>query len=169
MDLCEKDNVIKKTGANSCSKYPPQWEFRDDGKEIYQALNSRAGVGLGHHLYGDIDYNGTLYVDDTEDNDWVGFVWGMLDIHNFYIVISNMQKEKNKACKNGYNFVKYNCFMIFVLIGVYWQIKRIQVSEDAIKDPYKFDKMIRALRSRKAVPKYSSVLWEVCSKRNVSD
>jgi len=84
----------------------------------------------------------------------------MLDIHNFYIVISNMQKEKNKACKNGYNFVKYNCLMIFVLIGVYWQIKRIQVSEDAIKDPYKFDKMIRALRSRKAVPKYSSVLWE---------
>jgi len=44
MDLCEKDNVIKKTGANSCSKYPPQWEFRDDGKEIYQALNSRVIV-----------------------------------------------------------------------------------------------------------------------------
>ena len=50
--------------------------------------------------------------------------------------------------------------MIFVLIGVYWQIKRIQVSDDAIKDPHKFDNMIRALRSRKAVPKYSSVLWE---------
>ena len=57
MDLCEKDNVqsnqtfifllvfyafhSEKSKGNSCAKTPPQWEYRDDGKEIYQALNSR--------------------------------------------------------------------------------------------------------------------------------
>ena len=46
-------------------------------------------------------------------------------------------------------------------IGVYWQIKRIKVSEDEIEKKHKFDNMIKAIKSRKALPKYSVVLWEV--------
>ena len=68
-----------------------------------------------------MDYNGTLLVHDETDNDWVrilsvrvftrpsaiatfsfviqvGFVWAMLDIHNFYMVISNRQ-DTSGACK----------------------------------------------------------------------
>ena len=45
------------------------------------------------------------------------------------------------------------------LFAVYWQIKRISV--DNKNDPNKFDNMIRAIRQRKSVPGYSTVLWDV--------
>ena len=45
------------------------------------------------------------------------------------------------------------------VIAVYWQIKRIAVEDR--DDPDKFDKMIRAIRQRKSVPGYSTVLWDV--------
>lgn len=44
---------------------------------------------------------------------------------------------------------------------MYWQIKRIKVSDDEIEKKDKFDNMIKAIKSRKALPKYSVVLWEV--------
>ena len=91
----------------------------------------------------------------------IGFVWGMLDIHNFYMVISNRQNSTSGACKYlilNAIFNKSNCEPF---IGVYWQIKRIQVSDDEIEKKDKFDNMIKAIKSRKAFPKYSVVLWEV--------
>ena len=54
-----------------------------------------------------------------------------------------------------------NKFNFETFIGVYWQIKRIQVSEDEIEKKNKFDNMIKAIKSRKALSKYSVVLWEV--------
>ena len=44
---------------------------------------------------------------------------------------------------------------------MYWQIKRIQVSQDEIKKEDKFDNMIKAIKSREAMSNYSRVLWEV--------
>ena len=55
-------------------------------------------------------------------------------------------------------YIKFN---YETFIGVYWQIKRIQVSDDEIEKNDKFDNMIRAIKSREALPKYSVVLWEV--------
>ena len=34
----------------------------------------QAAVGLSMNLFGDVDYNGTLYVDSRADNDWVSFM-----------------------------------------------------------------------------------------------
>ena len=59
-------------------------------------------------------------------------------------------------------FSKLQC--LIVCIGVYWQIKRIQVSQDEIKKEDKFDNMIKAIKSREAMSNYSRVLWEVNSK-----
>jgi len=140
MDLCEKDKVKRHSKANTCAKPEPLWEQKDQGKEIFQGKNSRITIGLSPFLFGDVDYNGTIYVDDEDDDDWIGFVWGMLDIHNFYMVISNRQNSTSGA--------------------LYWQIKRIQVSDDEIEKKDKFDNMIKAIKSRKAFPKYSVVLWE---------
>ena len=68
---------------------------------------------MSKSLFDSVDYNGTMFVDDEKDDDWVrscsvlsdtflfvqiGLVWGMLDINNFYILISNRQ-QNNKACK----------------------------------------------------------------------
>ena len=32
------------TKANTCAKTRPEWDLRDDGKEIYQGRNSRVSV-----------------------------------------------------------------------------------------------------------------------------
>ena len=89
----------------------------------------------------------------------------MLDIHNFYMVISNRQNSTSGACKYLPKLIDVNkiCnnFNFETFTGVYWQIKRIQVSEDEIEKKNKFDNMIKAIKSRKALSKYSVVLWEV--------
>ena len=163
--------------ANTCKKPEPLWEMRNNGREIYQGeiavschqsweylagRNSRVTIGVSKSLFDSVDYNGTMFVDDEKDDDWVrscsvlsdtflfikiGLVWGMLDINNFYILISNRQ-QNNKACKTT---VTHHFFILFSLysslnlpIGVYWQMKWIHISEKELKNPQKFDKLIRA-------------------------
>ena len=72
------------------------------------------------------------------------------------MLISNRQKETaSSVCKlSTVNNNDMRCG-----IAVYWQIKRIAVEDR--DDPDKFDKMIRAIRQRKSVPGYSTVLWDV--------
>ena len=82
-------------------------------REYLAGRNSRVTIGVSKSLFDSVDYNGTMFVDDEKDDDWVrscsvlfdtflfvkiGLVWGMLDINNFYILISNRQ-QNNKACK----------------------------------------------------------------------
>ena len=180
--------------ANTCKKPEPLWEMRNNGREIYQGeiavschqsweylagRNSRVTIGVSKSLFDSVDYNGTMFVDDEKDDDWVrscsvlsdtflfikiGLVWGMLDINNFYILISNRQ-QNNKACKTT---VTHHFFILFSLysslnlpIGVYWQMKWIHISEKELKNPQKFDKLIRAMRLRQDIPGYSTLIWEV--------
>lgn len=95
MDLCERSNVTRQSLSNSCKKPPPAWEFRGEN-EIYQGRNSRVTIGVSSQLFGSVDFNGTLYVEDKTDNDWIGIVWGMLTINEFYMLISNRQSDNKK-------------------------------------------------------------------------
>ena len=54
---------------------PPIWEFRDEGKEIFQGVNSAPGIAVGDIKFGDVDYSGTMYVSDIYDDDWIGAVF----------------------------------------------------------------------------------------------
>ena len=53
----------------------PFWEFRDEGKEIWQALNSNAGIAIGDAMLSGVEFEGTFYVTNTGDNDHVGVVF----------------------------------------------------------------------------------------------
>ena len=64
----------------------------------------------------------------------------------------------------SYFFLLYFKSNYEYFIGVYWQIKRIKVSDDEIGKNDKFDNMIKAIKRRDALPKYSVVLWEVLTK-----
>ena len=84
-DVCPCNNYIDKTdfraiqsinlGDNSYDQPPPQWEFRDEGKEIYQVLNSDPGVAIGDAKFSGVEYEGTMFVDCCLDNDWIGAVF----------------------------------------------------------------------------------------------
>lgn len=49
----------------------------------------------------------------------------------------------------------------YYLLSVYWQIKRIFVSEDQKNHENKFKTMINAIKVSNDWPKYSEVLWVV--------
>merc|ERR1712025_392691 len=79
IDLCIKN----------CHKPPPNWEFRDEGKEIWQGVNSRGSVAIGEQRLAAMDFSGTIFVETENDGDWVGFVFGFQDSSNFYVVYSS--------------------------------------------------------------------------------
>ena len=69
----------------------PQWEFRNEGKEILQKTNSAPGIAIGstqvanhyhltqvtHPQMAGMDFEGTFYVGPHEllDNDFIGFIF----------------------------------------------------------------------------------------------
>ena len=68
---------------------PPVWEFRDQGKEIYQEVNSAAAVAIGTARLSSVDFSGLTLTEDS-DNDFIGFVFSFQDSRNFYVVYSSM-------------------------------------------------------------------------------
>ena len=71
------------------SHYPPIWIFSDQGKEIFQQLNSDPTVAVGSIWFSDVDYEGTLIVENEKDDDWVGVVFSfqVKTFLHFYIRI----------------------------------------------------------------------------------
>ena len=62
-------------GNNSYDQNQPEWHFKNDGKEIYQPLNSAPGIAIGSAQLSGVDFEGTFIVNDTLDGQWVGFVF----------------------------------------------------------------------------------------------
>ena len=82
----------------------PKWEFRDEGKEIWQGLNSRAAVAIGKDRLSGVDFSGTIFVETDGDDDFVGFVFSFQDSSNFYVVYS--AKESNVAAQGPWRIVR---------------------------------------------------------------
>ena len=62
--------------CSDCSnKNQPRWEFRDEGKEIHQAINSNAGIAIGDTSLAGVEFEGTIYIGKNWDNDWVGSIF----------------------------------------------------------------------------------------------
>ncbi|XP_037794812.1 cartilage oligomeric matrix protein-like isoform X2 [Penaeus monodon] len=65
---------------------PPVWVVYDDGAEIHQTVNSDPALAVGDHVMIDVDFEGTFFVEDTSDDDFVGFVFGYQSNAKFYVV-----------------------------------------------------------------------------------
>ena len=44
--------------VNESCGVEPKWEFRDEGKEIWQGLNSRAAIAIGKARLSAVDFSG---------------------------------------------------------------------------------------------------------------
>ena len=49
----------------------------------------QASIAVSKTLFGDVDFNGTLFVDDDEDDDWVTFFLFWLPSHSNKSFLSN--------------------------------------------------------------------------------
>ncbi|XP_035671993.1 thrombospondin-3b-like [Branchiostoma floridae] len=94
-DVCPANDVISRTDfrkyltvnlGDPDSSNPPQWEFRNEGAEITQNLNSDPGIILGMTSFGSLDYRGTFFVNTQVDDDFVGFVFSYQSNSRFYLV-----------------------------------------------------------------------------------
>ena len=67
-------------GANTWGQPEPQWEFRNEGKEIQQLTNSAPGIAIGSAQMAGVDFEGTFYVGPHEplDNDFIGFIFSLI-------------------------------------------------------------------------------------------
>ncbi|XP_063594894.1 cartilage oligomeric matrix protein-like [Penaeus indicus] len=65
---------------------PPVWVVYDDGAEIHQTVNSDPALAVGDHVMIDVDFDGTFFIEDTSDDDFVGFVFGYQSNAKFYVV-----------------------------------------------------------------------------------
>ena len=57
--------------------------------------NTQETIVLSKHAYGGVDYRGTLYVDDTSDDDWVGLIFSYQSLEHFYALVSAKHTPSN--------------------------------------------------------------------------
>ncbi|CAK9821391.1 THBS3 [Anthophora retusa] len=64
----------------------PIWKIHNDGAEIQQLLNSDPGIAIGPDIFSGVDFEGTFFINDGGDDDFVGFVFSYQDNRKFYLV-----------------------------------------------------------------------------------
>ena len=66
-------------GRNRIGQFPPVWNSTDmvggENFTLYQSANSAPGVAVGDVWFSDVDYEGVITVENTEDRDFVGVVF----------------------------------------------------------------------------------------------
>eukprot|EP00091_Calanus_sinicus_P014346 TRINITY_DN3182_c0_g1_i1.p1 TRINITY_DN3182_c0_g1~~TRINITY_DN3182_c0_g1_i1.p1 ORF type:complete len:432 (-),score=150.63 TRINITY_DN3182_c0_g1_i1:115-1410(-) len=98
-DICRCDRTKSKTDFTGLVPHnvgvsgqgPPIWEFTDGGKQIKQTVNSLATLAIGDAVFSSVRFTGTLFVENTSDNDIVGFLFNYQDNKNFYVVTASKE------------------------------------------------------------------------------
>ena len=72
-DNCPYDSQIGNTDfrgvqsidlcVGNCFQTAPTWVFHDEGKEIWQEVNSGPGIAIGETRLSAMDFSGTIFVD----------------------------------------------------------------------------------------------------------
>ena len=76
-------------GENVYGQSPPHWQFRNEGKEIFQELNSAPGIAIGNAKLSSVDFEGTLYVATNRDYDYIGAIFAF----QVQIILKNFLKK----------------------------------------------------------------------------
>ncbi|ROT63650.1 thrombospondin [Penaeus vannamei] len=92
-DNCIRNPTVHKTDFRSLQTvsldhdhyiFPPEWVVNDNGTEIHQTKSTDPVLAVGPHNLGNVDYEGTLYVTDHSDDDYVGIVFSYQTNAKFY-------------------------------------------------------------------------------------
>ncbi|PFX20514.1 Thrombospondin-3b [Stylophora pistillata] len=64
---------------------PPKWMVYDNGREIVQTVNGNPGILISFTRFGHVDYSGTFFISDKDDDDIAGLVFGYQSNRHFYV------------------------------------------------------------------------------------
>ncbi|XP_077965765.1 uncharacterized protein LOC120331376 isoform X2 [Styela clava] len=92
-DVCPHNANIQKTDFRKLQQinldpnglYPANWVVTHNGKEITETINSDPSLAVGDTAFNGVDFNGTLFVNDDYDDDFIGFIFGFQDSSRFYV------------------------------------------------------------------------------------
>ena len=62
-------------GENVYGQNHPVWEFKNEGKEIHQNINSAPGIAIGNAKLSSVDFEGTMFVANNWDYDYIGVIF----------------------------------------------------------------------------------------------
>lgn len=95
-DACPYNNQVVKTDFRKFQKVrldpigdnqkDPKWVIYNQGAEMVQTLNSDPGLSIGYDSFNGVDFEGTLFVDTDEDDDYIGFIFSYQSNKRFYAV-----------------------------------------------------------------------------------
>ncbi|XP_047497227.1 cartilage oligomeric matrix protein-like [Penaeus chinensis] len=92
-DNCVRNPTLHKTDFRSLQTvsldhdhfiFLPEWFVYDNGTEIHQTRSTDPVLAVGQHSLGNVDYEGTLFVTDHSDDDYVGIVFSYQSNAKFY-------------------------------------------------------------------------------------
>jgi len=63
----------------------PLWKVSKQGNEIQQVVNSIATILVGSHVFRDVEYSGTFFVNTHSDDDIIGIVFGYQNPRKFFV------------------------------------------------------------------------------------
>jgi len=142
-DACPCNNDIVRTDFRGLMPVPlttssnAVWEFRDEGKEIVQKINSSPEVAVGKTRLSAMEFEGTMFVTANWDDDWIGSVFSFQDTSNFYLFMSSKAGSHQGP----------------------WQIKRVS----SITGPGSSDMINAISRQEVSVANQTEVLWKATS------
>eukprot|EP00794_Sanderia_malayensis_P010173 gene10173-11214_t len=103
IDACPENNKIYTTNftryqtikldPEGTSQVDPTWTIQDQGAEIRQTRNSDPGIAVGYTMFEGVDFEGTFFVHDDKDDDYVGFVFSLQDKSSFYTVVWKKKRQ----------------------------------------------------------------------------
>lgn len=95
-DVCPKNAMVQRTDFRSyyrvaldpieSSQADPNWIVQNQGREVLQTVNIDPGLMVGVRQFGGVDYEGTFYINDDADDDWVGFIFAYQSNRKFYVM-----------------------------------------------------------------------------------
>ena len=60
-------------------------------------------IAVAKELYGNVEFSGNLYVDDQNDNDWVGLMFDL-----FFFFVGDQEYKDWVNCSKDYESQKFN-------------------------------------------------------------
>ena len=95
--MCPENSNIFKTNFKSyetvnldptgAKEKEPVWMVLNEGREITQLVNSDPGLAVGGDSFSDVDFEGTFFVNDKNDDDFIGLVFSYQSNRKFYSVM----------------------------------------------------------------------------------
>lgn len=76
------------------------WEWNDQSKELCETLNAKASALFCGWELDNATIDGNFVVNTANDDDWVGFMWGIQDTSHFYVFTWKQLGQLGTTCGN---------------------------------------------------------------------